>query len=644
MKHLKLLRLAPPLRLGLACWLACAALMALAAAPAHAAPVPDTVAQRALACTACHRAQDQETPQGYVPRIAGKPAGYLLEQMRNFRDGRRTHDGMARLMEHLDDRFLAELAAHFAALAPSHRSTGAPAVSAAVAQRAQRWVLQGDSALGIPACSACHGTALTGVQPNVPGLLGLPGDYLMAQLGAWRQGLRHAREPDCMARMARALPSDDVPAIARWLAAQPLPILAAPAAAPPQPWPQRCGAHDEPAAAVKATAPPPPGAAASNLVEQGRELALIGNCAGCHTARGGKAYAGGDALPTPFGTAYAGNLTPDDTTGLGRWTADDFWAALHHGRGRDGRALVPAFPYTSYTHVTRAHSDALWAYLRSLAPVQQPKRPHALRFPYGTQLALRAWQWLFFSPADPLAEAQARSALTPSQTRGAYWVQGLGHCGACHAPRNALGAPGAQLTGGEMPQQGWYAPSLHRVASQALGTAANLEEQMRLLKTGQTAHAAALGPMAGVVAQSTQHWPDNELRAVVDYLQTLPPQPGAAPAPPASPAVLQAGQRIYEDRCADCHGKTGQGAAGAGSAVYPALAGNATVLHPNPRNLVQVLRHGGFAPTTAGQPRPYGMPPMMLSDADTAAVLTYIRQSWGQRAAAVSELDVLRLR
>ena len=231
----------PQLFAGLASTLTLVLVLGLTAVPACAAPVPDTMAQRALACTACHRAQDQETQQGYVPRIAGKPAGYLLEQMRNFRDGRRTHDGMARLMAHLDDRFLAELAAHFAALAPSLRSTGAPAVSAAVAQRAQRWVLQGDRALGLPACSSCHGTALTGVQPNVPGLLGLPADYLMAQLGAWRQGLRHARAPDCMARLARALPADDVPAIARWLAAQPLPALAAPAATPPQPWPLDCG-------------------------------------------------------------------------------------------------------------------------------------------------------------------------------------------------------------------------------------------------------------------------------------------------------------------------------------------------------------------------------------------------------------------
>lgn len=229
-----------PLAVWLAVWLAPGS-SAAAPAPARSSQVPDTLAQRALACTACHRAQDQETPRGYVPRIAGKPAGYLLEQMRNFRDGRRAHDGMARLMENLDDRFLAELADHFAALPPSLRSTGAPPVDTATAQRAQRWVRQGNLALGVPACSACHGEALTGVQPQVPGLLGLPSDYLAAQLGAWRQGLRRARAPDCMARIARALPAEDLPAIARWLAAQPLPAVASAAAAPPARWPLDCG-------------------------------------------------------------------------------------------------------------------------------------------------------------------------------------------------------------------------------------------------------------------------------------------------------------------------------------------------------------------------------------------------------------------
>jgi cytochrome c553 len=210
--------------------------------------VPDTLAQRALACTACHLPHDRDAPGGYVPRIAGKPAGYVLEQMRNFRDGRRQHSGMARLMEHLDDRYLAELAGFFAAQKPSYSAPGAARLDEATAQRAQRWVQRGDAALGLPACTACHGANLLGVAPSVPGLLGLPAAYLTAQLGAWRQGLRQARAPDCMAKIVKALPAQDLAAIATWLAAQPVPSLAPAVAASavtgnraPAMWPLHCG-------------------------------------------------------------------------------------------------------------------------------------------------------------------------------------------------------------------------------------------------------------------------------------------------------------------------------------------------------------------------------------------------------------------
>jgi mono/diheme cytochrome c family protein len=379
----------------------------------------------------------------------------------------------------------------------------------------------------------------------------------------------------------------------------------------------------------------PPAASAAQL-ERGQRLAVLGNCAGCHSTPEGAPYAGGAALRTPFGRVYAGNLTPDRDTGLGLWSADDFWRALHHGRGRDGRALLPAFPYTSYTHVTREDSDALFAYLRSLPPVQQRARAHELRFPYGSRWALAAWQWLFFEPADLPAEAARRRALPPEVARGDYLVNGLGHCAACHAPRNRFGAPGAESRGGEMPGQGWYAPSLHPVAGQAHAP----DETVALLKAGQTDRDTVLGPMALVVLQSTQHWPEADLRAVAAYLGTLAPQPAPPPAAPAPPAVLELGQRLYGERCADCHGERGQGVPGA----YPALAGNATVQQPDIRNLVRVLRLGGFAPSTATHPRPYGMPPQNLSDAQLAAVLSHLRQSWGNRAAAVSELDVLQLR
>jgi mono/diheme cytochrome c family protein len=393
------------------------------------------------------------------------------------------------------------------------------------------------------------------------------------------------------------------------------------------------------AAVASSDAASAPGTA--SRVQQGAYLARLGNCAGCHTARGGAALAGARALPTPFGDVYAGNLTPDDDTGLGRWSADDFWRALHLGRSRDGRLLLPVFPYPHFTHVTRADSDALYAYLRSVKAVRSATPPHALRFPYNTQAALAVWRLLYFRPAAAAATAPAASiaALPQASTlqRGAYLVQGLGHCGACHAPRNTWGAAGRQLTGGDMPGQRWHAPSL-LPGQPGQGS---VRDTVALLKTGGSALGRASGPMAAVVGSSLQHWSDDDLRAVVVYLQSLPAQPPTAAAPVAADAGRQRlGDQLYRRHCRDCHGDSGEGVPG----IYPALAGNATVLQPTALNLVQIIIHGGFGPSTAGNPRPFGMPPLVLSDPELAALATHVRQSWGNRAAAVSDLEILQLR
>ena len=181
------------------------------------------------------------------------------------------------------------------------------------------------------------------------------------------------------------------------------------------------------------------------LVAQGEYLTRVGNCMACHTVQGGAPFAGGRGIETPFGVVYSSNLTPDKATGLGAWTSAEFWRAMHNGRGKDGRLLYPAFPYTSYTHVTREDSDAIFAYLQSLPPVAQANKAHALRFPYSTQAALGVWRALFFTPADAAQPAAAvpqalATAQAPDYQRGAYLVNGLGHCAACHTPRNSLGA------------------------------------------------------------------------------------------------------------------------------------------------------------------------------------------------------------
>lgn len=370
------------------------------------------------------------------------------------------------------------------------------------------------------------------------------------------------------------------------------------------------------------------------LVERGRYLALAGNCAGCHSARGGAEYAGGRGIETPFGTVYAGNLTPDAETGLGRWNADDFWTALHSGRSRDGRLLYPAFPYPNYTRVTRQDADALFAFLRTVPAVRQPNRPHALRFPYDSQIVLAGWRALFFRP-DTFQAAPKRSA---EWNRGAYLVQGLGHCDACHAERNPFGATtaGAGLGGGRLPVQGWDAPPL--APHTTVGVAPwSRDDIVSLLATGMAAQGTAMGPMAEVVARSTQHLSSADLRAIATYLESLPgrtdPAMRRAATPPPDAPEPEAGRAAYEDHCADCHGVDGRGAPG----VYPALAGNQTLNLPSPDNAIRAVLGGGFPPATHANPQPYGMPPFapFLTDREIAAVLTYARQAWGNAAGPV---------
>lgn len=388
--------------------------------------------------------------------------------------------------------------------------------------------------------------------------------------------------------------------------------------------------------------PAPPGVlhAAPEQVARGAYLARVGNCAGCHTARGGAAYAGGRGIETPFGTVYAGNLTPDTATGIGAWSAADFWRALHHGRSRDGRLLYPAFPYTSYTQVTREDSDALHAYLHSLPPVRQPRPAHALRFPYSTQAALAVWRALFFAPGQPVDEP-ARGA---EWNRGAYLVNGLGHCAACHTPRNALGGQRKvrALGGGTMAGQGWYAPALDMPAEAGVAHWP-LQDVVALLQRGVAPRGSVSGPMAGVVFRSTQHLSDADARAIAVYLQALPQRsPAVPPVSPPAAAALQRGARVYEQHCAQCHGGQGQGEPGA----VAALAGNRAVLLADTGNLLRVVLQGGYLPATAGNPRPHGMPPFrqVLGDEDVAAVLSFVRNAWGNQASAVGTIDVYRAR
>jgi mono/diheme cytochrome c family protein len=375
-------------------------------------------------------------------------------------------------------------------------------------------------------------------------------------------------------------------------------------------------------------------------IQRGAYLANAGNCAACHTARGGAPYAGGSGIATPFGTVYTSNLTPD-RSGLGEWTPAEFWRALHNGRSRDGHLLYPAFPYPSYTQVTRDDSDALFAYLRSLPAVAQPNRPHALRFPYDSQAALAVWRALYFKPGSYVPDAKQDA----EWNRGAYLVRGLGHCIACHGARNRLGATSesVELSGGLIPMQNWYAPSLGDPAEAGVAHWAK-QDVVDLLRNGINARGASvMGPMAEVVYRSTQHLSPADLQAMASFLQHLPQvRHEAADAAPRDRRLIERGGEVYKQHCASCHGDGGEGAAGA----YPPLKGNRAVTMEPPANLVRVVVNGAFAPATAGNPRPYGMPPYVhvLEDRDIAAVLSFIRNAWGNSATTVSELQVLQFK
>jgi cytochrome c553 len=588
--------------------------------------VRDSMEERVAPCLACHADATQKAADVFTPRIAGKPAGYLFDQLVSFRDGRRTASRMAYFTQNLSDAYLREMADYFSSLEFPYPPAESSRLSPDQAARAERIVRHGDPERGVPACLECHGKSLVGLAPNLPGILGLPRHYMNAQFGTWRAGKLRALEPDCMGEVARRLTPEDVPLISAWLAAQPLPASLMPETKT-RDLPLECGSAKPRTEIVL------PGQAQS----PGAYLATAGNCVACHTDIGGQPFAGGRAIATPFGTIYSTNITPDAGTGIGSWSREDFARAMHDGRSKDGRLLYPAFPYPNFTKMTRADVDAIFGFLQSVPAVSRPNTPQALRFPYDTQAALGAWRISFFSAGRFQAEPN-RGA---EWNRGAYLVQALGHCDACHAGRNVFGAVSHSLDlgGGLIPMQNWYAPPLASGATPHL----KAEEIITLLRTGISPRAAAMGPMAEVVFRSTSHLSAADAGAIALYLQSLPAGEDTKKRESrADPEFLARGAVVYGEHCAQCHGDQGEGAFPA----YPALAGNPSVTNPVAANAIKAVLNGGYPPSTAGNPRPFGMPPYVgrLSDIEIAAVLTYVRKSWGNDEAPVSTLDIERYR
>ncbi|MEM5404076.1 cytochrome c [Paraburkholderia unamae] len=400
------------------------------------------------------------------------------------------------------------------------------------------------------------------------------------------------------------------------------------------------------AAAAAAAANAKPVASNAGLIARGEYLARAGDCIACHTVPSEQMFGGGRPMETPFGTLYTPNISSDKTFGIGSWTADEFYRMLHEGKSRDGTLLYPAMPFASYTKVTRADSDAIFAYLLSTQPVHKENRPHDLRFPYNKRALLLGWRTLFFRQGefkpDPKQSAE--------WNRGAYLVEGLGHCTMCHTAINALGgnSPSKAFEGGLIPVQNWYAPSLTSNKEAGLGDW-SIEDIVDLLHAGVSKRGAVYGPMAEVVYDSFQYLTEDDVRAVAVYLKSLPGRNNEVDKSPKSTFVTEEaarlvplGRKIYESQCAICHATEGQGK----PPHFPPLADNQSIQMNSAVNPIRMVLNGGYAPGTRKNPMPYGMPPFAqsLSDEEVAAVVTYIRTAWGNHGTPVSEHEVNALR
>ncbi len=376
-------------------------------------------------------------------------------------------------------------------------------------------------------------------------------------------------------------------------------------------------------------------AADAPLVERGRYLAAAGDCAGCHTDAGGAPYAGGRPLETPFGTVLSANLTPD-ATGLKSWSADQFYRAMHEGISANGEHLYPAFPYNWFAKMPRADTDALFAYLQSLPPVANRPDRNQLPFPFSVRSLMAVWNLLYLDKATFAPDASH----SEQWNRGAYLVEGPGHCAACHTPKTVLGGPksGHDFQGGAFGT--WFAPDLTPNGRTGLGGWTR-DETVAFLRTGRNAHASASGEMGLVVQDSTSQLSDDDLLAMAVYLGDRAASPSPSMTPPDTD-TLKAGEAIFVDECSACHLMHAQGQA----LAFPPLARSANVQQVDPTTALHLILAGAQASPTRAEPTAFTMPAFAwkLDDRQVAAVATYMRNNWGNAAPEVRADEVARLR
>lgn len=415
--------------------------------------------------------------------------------------------------------------------------------------------------------------------------------------------------------------------------------------------PAEAAVNAEEAAAPAEPAGPNP--MSSDPVERGHYLALAGNCATCHTVAGGETMAGGLPFKTPFGTLYSTNITPDPDTGIGNWTEEQFANAMRKGVRPDGQHLYPAFPYTAFTKLSDEDVSALYAYMKTVPAVNAPAPANELSFPASQRWAMGIWKMLFFTEGRFTADASK----SEEWNRGAYLVDGLGHCSSCHSPRNFLGAEktDAALTGGEYTDKvasgelrTWSAPNLTS-ASNGLGSWP-LEDLTAYLHTGRNSFTETYGPMNEVIMNSTRHLREADVRAMATYLKDLPANPGNVGSPPSDEVKL-AGSNLYDVHCGTCHLPSGMGAdttsLGADNDEGGArLAGNPVIQASNPASLINVILYG---PQLPDPPLPKRWKPMegfgeKLTDEEVAAIASFLRSNWDNKGGAVSASQVAKQR
>jgi mono/diheme cytochrome c family protein len=376
-------------------------------------------------------------------------------------------------------------------------------------------------------------------------------------------------------------------------------------------------------------------------IERGRYLAIVGDCGACHTLPdSGALFAGGRPIETPFGTLLAPNITPDTATGIGAWSDDEFINSLTKGRGRNGTHLYPAMPYNYYTKVTHDDALAIRAYLNTVPVVHNSVHSNQLPFPFNIRLSMLAWNKLFFTPGTFRPDPRK----SEEWNRGAYLTEGLGHCGACHTPKNLLGGDKASRRFRGYALQGWFAPDITNDRRRGLG-GWSVEDVAAYLKTGHTGTAAATGLMAETIGNSTSQLSDADLKAIAVYLKDEPgpgnDQNQQTPVA-SSDAPMKVGAKIYADECAACHGANGKGVSG----LFPALDGSAVVQQVDATSLMHVVLRGARTVATDAAPTAAGMPQFgwFLKDDEVAAVLTYIRNAWGNAASSVTAGEVAKAR